>query len=81
MSGTVPEERTGNLKILEEEMIRLGDVHRHIPGSASPQTIYRWANTGLRGISLETVYVGGARFTSRQAITRFLEAINKRKES
>ncbi len=37
-------------------------------------TLYRWALTGVRGVKLETVKVGGLLFTSREAIERFMAA-------
>lgn len=35
-------------------------------------TIWRWVQRGCRGVKLETVLVGGRRFTSRQAIQNFV---------
>jgi hypothetical protein len=37
-------------------------------------TIYRWMLRGIRGIRLETVLVGGIRYTSREALERFIAA-------
>lgn len=34
-------------------------------------TLHRWKNTGVRGRKLETVKIGGIRYTSREAIVRF----------
>jgi len=37
-------------------------------------TIYRWAGeTGFKGVRLETIQVAGMKYTSRQAIQRFVE--------
>lgn len=33
--------------------------------------IYRWTQTGCRGVVLESVQVGGTRCTSREALSRF----------
>jgi hypothetical protein len=38
--------------------------------------VRRWADTGVDGVVLETVKVGGRRFTSLEAIERFLSRIN-----
>jgi hypothetical protein len=38
-----------------------------------PATLYRWATEGCRGIRLETIRIGGRRFTSTQALIRFFE--------
>jgi len=37
-------------------------------------TLHRWASRGCRGVRLETVFVGHARFTSLEAIQRFFHA-------
>ncbi len=37
-------------------------------------TVYRWATKGVRGRVLETVRVGGVRYTSIEALERFLTA-------
>jgi hypothetical protein len=36
-----------------------------------PATIFRWAQTGLRGVRLETIQVGGTKCTTREAMQRF----------
>lgn len=37
-------------------------------------TLHRWASRGCRGVLLETVFVGHARFTSLEAVRRFFHA-------
>lgn len=37
-------------------------------------TLHRWASRGCRGVRLETVCVGHARFTSLEAVQRFFHA-------
>lgn len=39
----------------------------------SPATIFRWRLRGVRGVKLETLLVGGTRFTSIEALHRFIE--------
>lgn len=36
-------------------------------------TLHRWRLKGVSGVQLETVRVGGRRFTSREAVRRFIE--------
>jgi hypothetical protein len=38
-------------------------------------TVYRWSTTGVRGVVLETLQIGGTRFTSREALQRFCERL------
>jgi hypothetical protein len=40
------------------------------------ETLWRWRTSGCRGHVLETGLIGGRRFTTREAIARFLAAIN-----
>lgn len=39
-------------------------------------TLHRWRLHGVRGVRLETVLIGGLRYTSREAIDRFIAAQN-----
>lgn len=60
---------------------RLAHATRHIPptrgGLAThPSTIYRWAKTGLRGVRLETIRIGGALCTSLEALQRFCDRLS-----
>lgn len=38
-------------------------------------TLYRWAKTGVRGVRLETLRVGGTLCTSIEALQRFFVAL------
>ena len=69
------------IDINEEQPIRLEDVANVIPSSRrgkslSKAVIFRWASKGANGVVLETIRIGGGRFTSRPAIQRFIEAQN-----
>jgi hypothetical protein len=47
-----------------------------LPGQPHVATLWRWRTVGCRGHKLETILFGGRRYTSREAIARFLVAIN-----
>jgi hypothetical protein len=53
-----------------ENLIPLFKSPRHIPGRPHISTVYRWADRPVN--PLETIRVGGRRFTSREAISRFI---------
>jgi hypothetical protein len=38
--------------------------------------LYRWASSGIRGHVLESVYQGGKRVTTAEAVLRFVLALN-----
>ena len=39
-------------------------------------TIWRWITTGTRGVKLESVLIGGQRYTTDEAIQRFIKSLN-----
>ena len=66
------------MSILAENLISLCDACSAFPGrKISLATLHRWRLRGCRGVVLETAVVGGSRFTSREAIARFLTAQNE----
>jgi hypothetical protein len=44
----------------------------------SRATAMRWMLNGVGGVRLESTKIGGARYTSREAIERFVAALNHR---
>ena len=54
---------------LDENLIRIVEVPKHVPGRPNVSTIYRWLNSG----KLESIMVGGRRWTSLEAIARFVD--------
>ena len=61
--------------MLQEHLLSITVAAREVPGRPHVSTIWRWVNRGIRGIKLETVMVGGRRFTSREALERFHQRI------
>ncbi len=52
-----------------------------IPGDPHLGTRYRWTLKGVRGAKLESILIGNRRFTSTEAIGRFITALNSPKSS
>lgn len=69
-------------RILTEDTLTLqdaaDDVASFIGRRPDKTTMYRWCLRGVRGVKLEHVRLGGRIITSRQAITRFIEARTKK---
>lgn len=68
------------IRIGEEELLSLADAAKRLPRKNSGKRVhvaalYRWASTGCRGVVLETLQVGGQRFTSMAALQRFAEEL------
>jgi hypothetical protein len=59
-----------------EHLLSMTAAAKLLPGRPAVETLWRWRTSGCRGHRLETILFGGRRFTSREAITRFLRAIN-----
>lgn len=58
-----------------ERLLTLSQAARALPKKIAPSTLWRWYRKGVRGVVLETVVVGGARYTSAEAIQRFATAL------
>lgn len=59
---------------MSETLISLAEAARTLPGRPNIATLWRWRTAGVRGVTLETVTVGGRRYTSREALARFVAA-------
>ena len=57
-----------------ETLLTLRDVTRFLPGKTHISTVHRWRLRGVRGVRLETCLIGGRRYTSREALARFVAA-------
>jgi len=63
-----------------EALISLTEAARSLPGRRGGKRphvscIYRWTTTGCKGVILESLQCGGTRVTSKEALTRFMEAL------
>lgn len=57
-------------QLLAEEKISLKQVAKLFDVNVA--TAWRWAQKGVRGVRLETFAAGGRRFTTEQALERFV---------
>jgi len=66
-----------------EDLVLLKDLAGHLPKRAGKpvaiSTLWRWSTTGVKGIQLETILVGGQRYSSLEAFRRFVAAGNQGK--
>lgn len=65
---------------LAETLVSLTDAARSLPprrGGKKPHVscLYRWTVSGCKGVILESLQCGGTRVTSKEALSRFLEAL------
>lgn len=82
-----PNERGTAVSLLSrmeyEHLIPMKEVPRFLPPAAKKpcyDTILQWTKRGVRGVVLETLWIGGRKFTSEEAIVRFFDAITLTRE-
>ena len=68
------------IDISSEQVVTLAEATTHLPRRRQGKrpniaTLYRWAQSGVKGIRLETICVGATRCTSVEALQRFCEAV------
>ena len=59
--------------ILSETAIPIADAPKYTPGRPHNATFWRWYTKGCWGVKLETYLCGGKRYTSKEALRRFIE--------
>lgn len=66
------------MRMLKESLLTLSEAARRLPGRPHLSTVWRWATRGVgpRRTRLDTVRIGGRRYTSAQALSRFVAAIS-----
>lgn len=62
------------LDLNQEELLTLKAARSEFPNRPSLPTIWRWILKGSKGIRLDSVRIGGRRYTSKQAVARFIQA-------
>ena len=60
-----------------EETIPIAELPKQLPSRPHISTVWRWIKRGCRGVRLETVLIGGKRFTSKEAVDRFVHATSQ----
>lgn len=71
------------LSLTTETPATLHQIAAMFPGHGDKEqisyhTVYTWATTGVRGVVLETIMLGGKRLTTYQALDRFVQATNQK---
>jgi hypothetical protein len=62
------------IELSAENVFPIAEAPKHIPGRPSIATVWRWVLRGCAGTKLESILIGGRRFTSEEAIQRFADA-------
>lgn len=64
-------------RMAKEDLIPISHAHKHFPVKTTQSNVSRWTSHGVVGVKLETFRQGGLIYTSKEAIDRFMEAINE----
>jgi hypothetical protein len=56
-----------------EQLLTLPQAAATLPGRPNVCTIFRWVQRGVKNVRLETVKIGGRRYTSAEALQRFAQ--------
>ncbi len=65
-------------ELLAETPIPFSKAGELIPGNPALKTLYRWSLKGINGVILESYRLGGRRFTTKQALARFIDRVSQR---
>jgi len=65
------------IDIENDDLLTVAGAAKYIHGRPSTRTIWRWMEKGVHGVKLDSVKIGSHRFTSKQAIRRFVCATTK----
>lgn len=58
--------------LFSESPLSLSAAAKLLPGRPHISTVWRFAQKGVRGVRLETIVSGGRRFTTHEALERFV---------
>jgi hypothetical protein len=58
----------------KELLLSMKEARHEFPNEPSTPTLWRWVLKGTGGVMLESIKIGGRRFTSKEAIARFIAA-------
>ena len=62
-----------SIDLSSEDIFPVSEAPEHIPGHPSKASVWRWVLTGVGGVRLESILIGGKRFVSAESIQRFCD--------
>jgi hypothetical protein len=65
--------------LMKERLVSLKEARQEFPKRPSIPTLWRWILGGVSGVRLESILIGGRRYTSGEACRRFVAACNQAK--
>ncbi len=70
------------MSIADETVFPIMQAPKHLPLRRNGRpvnilTVRKWAGAGIKGVRLETLRIGGALFTSQEALDRFIKKLSE----
>jgi hypothetical protein len=65
------------ININNETLLTLAEAARSLPGRVHVSSLWRWARRGIKGVKLESIAIGGRRFTSIESLQRFADQLSE----
>lgn len=62
-----------SIDIHSDSLLTISQAAKSLPMRPNVSTVWRWVQRGVRGVKLDTVLVGGRRYTSKEALQSFIE--------
>lgn len=62
-----------SIDIHSDSLLTISEAAKSLPMRPNVSTVWRWVQRGVRGVTLDTVLIGGRRYTSREALQSFVE--------
>jgi hypothetical protein len=67
-----------SIDIDREELISFTAATKVCKSRPHVATVWRWSTIGCHGVVLDSIVIGGRRFTSKEALERFISATDAR---
>ena len=65
------------INVNRERLLTVSAAAKSLPERRHIATVWRWLHAGCRGVKLESVLIGGRRYTSKEAIQRFIASTSE----
>jgi len=62
-----------SIDIHSDSLLTISQAAKSLPTRPNVSTVWRWIQRGVRGVTLDSVVIGGRRLTSKEALQSFVE--------
>lgn len=70
-----------NVELASEKLVPISAAGQKFPHPVGRTALERWMRHGVRGVRLESIQIGNRRFTSEEAIQRFICRTNEQRHA